>query len=130
KYLINYQNHFDTGRPWKQLLLRTSYRLTPKMADFVNKHILKEDLIIGGNNKTDYKPIYNYGTWDLKSLIKLMIRKYKYQFEDIVILTPSTKSCSSSKSPLGKLISQKSNDLLFCVKETDTEEETSMGKIL
>jgi len=130
EYLENYDKYFDTGRPWKQLMLRTSYRLTPKMAEFVNKHVLKEDLIIGGNNKTDYRPIYNYGMWDLKGLIKSMMYKYKYKFEDIVILTPTIKSCSHPKSPLGRLISQKTSDLLFCVKETDTEHETSIGKIL
>jgi hypothetical protein len=130
EYLVNYEKYFDTGRPWKQLSLRTSYRLTPKMASFVNKHILKEDLIIGGNNKTNYNPIYNYGTYDLKGLLKSMISKYKYKYEDIVILTPSTKSCSNPKSPLGRLISQKSSDLLFCVKESDSEHETSIGKIL
>lgn len=64
EYLINYIKYFDTGRPWKELMLRTSYRLTPAIAGFIIDNILDEDIIISGNNKCENcKSIYHYGVW-------------------------------------------------------------------
>lgn len=119
-YLVNYSKYFDTGRPWRELTLRTSYRLTPAIAKFVNTHILNQDLIIAGNTtRNNIKPVYHYGVWNLESLIKT-IRK-KYEPDDIVVMTPTTKSVSNPRTPLGKLLKKKNNGLLFYIKDDESE---------
>lgn len=128
-YLIHYDKYFNNGRPWRELWLKTSYRLTPALANFVNKNILQEDLIIGGNtNHENIKPTYNYSSWNLK---KLLLKYVKiYGAEEIAILLPSTKNISD-KSPLGKLMRTENLGIAFCVKE-DNEllDEVTKNKVI
>jgi hypothetical protein len=126
-YLINYPGYFKTSKPWKELMLRTSYRLTPSIANFVNKNILKQDLIIGGNVKSnDILPIYNYSTWHINDLIESLVNKYGT--DQVVILKASTKSITE-KSPLGKLIAH--SRIKFCQRENEPLDDKVMkGKVL
>lgn len=141
KYLIDYSTYFNTGRPWRELSLRTSYRLTPYLANFVNKHILKErapseaclharqEIIIPGNfTNNNVKPIYHYGVWDISSLVREMYDQYGPN--EVIIIVPSIKVASKPNSPIGKLLSKKHNDMLFCVRDTDTSTETTHNKIV
>lgn len=132
KYLVDYKEHFSTGRPWKELLLRTSYRLTPFLANFVNTHILKENVILSGNSSSDnIKPIYHYGVWNIDYLIYLIgIVKNKYGPNEVVILVNSIKSASNPSTPIGKLLSRRHNNLLFSVRDDDTSDETTHNKIV
>lgn len=128
EYLINYNQYFNTGRPWKELSLRTSYRLTPLLARFVNQNILGQDLIIPGNKTNkNILPIYKYGAWDFNYIVEKCVKKYGS--DEVVIMTPSVRNINP-KSPLGKLCSSKINGLMFCVKDNDLDSQTMKGKIL
>lgn len=129
EYLLNYEKYFDTGRPWKELSLRTSYRLTPCIADFVNTHILNDDIIIGGNTRnSDIKPIYSYGLWNMSTLIKEMVDKYGSK--DVVIMMPSVRNINE-KSPVGAMLRNKNHGLLFCVRdEANISDEMTQNKVI
>src|SRR5436853_870665 len=102
QYLLEPENYFDTGRPWKLLSLKTSYRLTPCLAKFVNTLVLNEDIIIGGNIiDKDLKPMYSYGLWEIKNLMGTMVKDYGA--EEVVIIMPSVKNIHP-KSPVGILL--------------------------
>jgi hypothetical protein len=138
KYLINYEQYFSTGRLWKELTLRTSYRLTPSIANFVNKNIINEELIIPGNFKyNDIKPLYYYSEWNFANsdLLNNMVKIFGE--DEIVIMKASVSNISlnkngSSSCPLGKLVSNSSKyGLKFCVRENEALSEKEMkGKIL
>lgn len=129
EYLINFRDHFNSGRPWKELMLRTSYRLTPYLANFVNCHILKEDIIVSGNlSSENIKPIYHYGVWNMEYLIKRMYKKYGAN--EVIILVPSIKSTAHPKSPIGNLLKKKHKEILFCVKEDEISDEATYNKIV
>jgi hypothetical protein len=127
-YLINYNKYFDTGRPWKELTLRTSYRLTPSITNFVNTNILCENLIIPGNIKNeDIKPIYSYGTWGIDRFVSSNVEKYGP--DEVVIMLPSVRNINP-KSPVGRLCSKRQPGILFCINDSDLENNTMKGKVL
>lgn len=138
KYLINYERYFSTGRLWKELTLRTSYRLTPSIANFVNKNIINQELIIPGNFKyDDIKPLYYYSEWNFSNENILANLVKKFGADEIVIMKASVsnislnKKGSSSLCPLGKLISNNSKDIKFCIRDNEALSEKEMkGKIL
>jgi len=137
KYLVNYDQYFNTGRLWKELTLRTSYRLTPAVANFVNKNILNEELIIPGNFKhDDIKPLYYYSEWNFANdnILQTMVKKFGA--DEVVIMKASVSNISLNKTskgsscPLGKLVSN-SKDIKFCVREEESLTEKEMkGKVL
>lgn len=128
EYLINYSKYFDTGRPWKELMLRKSYRVTPAIAKFVNDNVLCQDIIIPGNTKDrNCKPIYSHGVWDMERLVLRSVETYGA--EEVVIMLPSVRNINP-KSPVGKLCAKRQSGLLFCVRETDMASETMKGKVL
>lgn len=87
----------DNGKEWKNLKLSTSYRLTPAVADFVNKCILDQDIIVSGNNRNkNIKPEYHiingfddraWGRW-VDDFIK-MLKNNDYRYDDVFILASS-----------------------------------------
>lgn len=128
EYLINYNKYFDTGRPWKELTLRTSYRLTPSITTFVNTNILCENLIISGNTKNkDLKPIYSYGAWDIKRFVVSNVETYGAN--EVVLMLPSVRNINP-KSPVGRLCSQRQPGILFCINDNDLDHDTMKGKVL
>ena len=136
KYLINYDQYFSTGRLWKELTLRTSYRLTPAIANFVNKNIINQELIIPGNFKyNDVKPLYYYSEWNFanENILDIMVKKFGP--DEVVIMKASVSNISLNKNstsscPLGKLISNSKN-IKFCVREQEVLSQKEMkGKVL
>ena len=139
KYLINYDQYFTTGRLWKELTLRTSYRLTPSIANFVNKNIINEELIIPGNFKyNDIKPLYYYSEWNFSNSDLLNIMVKKFGPDEVVIMKASVSNISLNKNktgascPLGKLVSNSAKyDIKFCVREEESLTDKEMkGKVL
>jgi len=135
-YLINYEKYFTTGRLWKELTLRTSYRLTPSIANFVNENIINQKLIIPGNFKyNDVKPLYYYSEWNFanENILQTMVKIFGP--DEVVIMKPSVSNISLNKNstascPLGKLVAN-SKDIKFCVREDDALTEKEMkGKVL
>jgi len=131
EYLMNYSKYFDTGRPWKELKLRTSYRMTSKIANFINEHILHEELIKPGNRKNkDIFPIYSFGSYDIKHLVTAAVRDYGP--DNVAILMPSIKSSSNPKSPISRLISS-SNGIIYHLNDSinnDTSISDTGNKVL
>ena len=93
-----YIPHIKT--PWKRFYLSKSYRLTRYNADFINKHLYNEDVIVPGNEKSEnIKPDYiglPYFILDKKinPEIPLIIKKYVkiYGYSNILILAASYSS--------------------------------------
>lgn len=128
RFLIDFETHFDTGRPWQTLALRTSYRLTPALAHFINRHIVGENLIIGGNQTSaNLRPTYKYGEYNLRHIVEKMVKIYGP--DEVAILTPSVKNVGNPKSPLGRLLGQKSNVLLAIIDDYASPEST-IGKVV
>lgn len=128
KFLINNEQYFNTGRPWRTLKLRTSYRMTPAIANFVNKHVLKQDIIIGGNltAKNDL-PIYKYNAWNMNILLNKMVRKYGP--DEVALLLPSLNSTRNPNSPISKLINGHDRKILFNIKSENESFEVGKGKV-
>lgn len=129
QYLINYMNYFDTGRHWKELMLRTSYRLTQSTADFVNRNILCDNTnIIGGNiTSRNYKPIYVHGINEVHRFVTMGVDRYGP--DEVVILLASVRNLNP-KSPVGRLCTMKQDTIKFCVKDGEVTNEIMQGKVL
>lgn len=138
KYLVNYSEYFNTGRMWKELTLKTSYRMTPAVANYVNKNILGQDLIIGGNIKyNDVKPLYYYSEWNFSKDNILANMVDIYGPDEIVIMKASVSNISlkknntSSLCPLGRLVNDAPKHIRFCVRDENALTEKEMkGKVL
>lgn len=126
-YLMEYEKWFpQTNRPWKELYLNTSYRCTPYIANFLNNHVIGEDLIIPGNtNSKNILPIYKYGEYGLKTIVDRMVKKYGA--DEVAILAASVKNINP-RSPLGKLLTSKSS-MLIAVSDENKIPETMKGKV-
>lgn len=129
KYISQCEYYFDTGRMWRHGQLRTSYRLTPAIAKFVNENILLDNIIYGGNTKSkNIKPSYYIDSFNLEQILTNLTEKYA--FEDIVIMCPSVKNISKS-SPVGLLLSQCQQKFKFHVNNDDNINlSLCAGKIL
>lgn len=129
EFMINYEKMFKNGRKWKELKLRTSYRLTPAICEFVNSNILSEDIIKPGNKiNKNKKPIYHVGVWNIDNIVRKNVEKYGPN--NVVIMMPSVKHINP-KSPVGKLLTSK-NNILFSVSSSDEtiNEKTLQNKVL
>lgn len=94
EYLLNPSKYY--GGEWTELYLTTSFRITKEMADLVNNavtpHIERKIRTV----KSGSLPSYNMmGTKELASFVLNLLTIYNY--DDIFILTPSTKTNSNSK---------------------------------
>ncbi len=129
KYLVNYSDYFATGRPWKELLLRTSYRLTEATAAFVNQCILCDNTnIIGGNRVSqNYQPIYQHGIWGLQGLVSMAVNRYGP--DEVVIVLASVRNLNPM-SPVGRLCTKRQDGIMFCVKDGEIANEIMQGKVL
>lgn len=108
-YLTHCQEYFDLEYPWIDLELKTSYRLTPFNAEFVNKCVLNNNMIIGGNRtNTNLKPEYYSNVWKMSEVVDRCMSEYDY--DDIVILMSSvTPNTIKSNTPVGKIIDSRSD---------------------
>lgn len=86
---------------WVECTIRISWRLTPANANFVNKHLYNDDVIVGGNTfAKNKKPEYycgDYGYLRKKytEVINSCIQEYGH--ENIFVLTPSTANNKKKK---------------------------------
>ncbi|RPA87327.1 P-loop containing nucleoside triphosphate hydrolase protein [Ascobolus immersus RN42] len=87
---------YMSNRPWQRVGLRKSNRLTPGMADFINTDIgdPKGSMIYSNRPDTGVKPRYIICRPfdDPENLIRGMIDEWCLAEDDILILTPSTRS--------------------------------------
>lgn len=124
EYLVNYKKYFDTGRPWKEIKMNVSYRTTYAIACFVNTHLIGDEVVIPGNYRNiNLLPIYYYNVWDIGKLVSMMVRTYGPN--EVAIIVPSTKPSRNHKTPLGKLIGEYREGLLFYIKDSSNQEKTN-----
>lgn len=128
RFLIYAKTIFNINDlPWKQLNLSTSYRISRPMCNFLNKCILKQDLIVSGK-ENGYKPRYifcdAFGTGPIEELMTLYINKYKYKYSDIFILAPSIQSDLSPIKMFANTLSAEHNVPIF-IPTSDNEKLTS-----
>ena len=102
RYLIHAPTLFSIFGNWKRLSLQTTYRLTDKIVEFLNKAVLRSDFFIS-EKKGVRKPHYvicNVFSNILHEWIYEFILENDYAPDDIFILAPSVKN---SNSPVFRL---------------------------
>lgn len=88
------------NQPWSALDLKTSFRVTKQMAQFINRACLGFDKIHASKSgpKVHYMICSSFGAEPSKAL-KLLLKK-DYKPEDIFVISPSVRS---SQNPIKKL---------------------------
>jgi DNA polymerase III delta prime subunit len=129
--------------PWVPLKLRTSYRITNEMANFINKCVLQEDRMraVKNGNKVRYVicDVFaesHYEEDDSEDNVPLYeLKRYldigKYTYGDIFVLAPTLRKATTPARKLANLLT-KANIPVF-VPNTDDEkldEEVIQGKIV
>lgn len=119
------------GMMWKSTSLSISYRLTPATATFVNTHLYKTPVIIGGNNKSkNMLPMY-ISTTNRQSLIKELHRIARYSVDtfginNVCVLVPSVRGImSGSKSPIAEFIKSPPNGIPLYIASDDVKTEST-----
>jgi len=96
-------------RAWADCPLSTSYRLTPYTAAFVNAHLYRRPVVVGGNTRdANRKPRYAAAK-GLKGVTETLAREVlsavaEFGPEGVFVLAASTRGLRSSNSPLGALV--------------------------
>jgi hypothetical protein len=138
RYLTKAPELFDwNGYPWVRHTLSTSYRLTPKLTDFINKVVLKQEIIIPGNlSNTNVKPRYifcdAFSSGPIKELTHHYLVKFGYTYDDIFVLAPSVSSDLSPIKTLANNLSSNFNIPIF-ISSSDTDKldtDTIQGKLV
>ena len=138
RYLTKASELFDwNGYPWITHSLSTSYRLTPRLTDFMNNIVLKKDIIKPGNTtNANAKPRYifcdAFGSAPIKELTHHYLVKFGYTYNDIFILAPSVSSELSPIKALANNLSANFNIPIF-ISGSDTDKldsETIQGKLV
>jgi hypothetical protein len=93
--------------PFMRCELKTSYRVSPEIADFINSSVRFDGKaeIISGRPKTGIKPQYHIYEWNIAPMYVELLRILRngYQPEDIFVLGQSVVSRSKdSPSPICK----------------------------
>ena len=108
---------------WIKLTLSTSFRMTNSLTNFINKCVLKEDIIVS-NGIEGIKPRYIYcnafDTAPINELILHYLVKFDYTYGDIFILAPSIQSDLSPVKMLANNLSTNHNIPVF-IPTSDSE---------
>ena len=95
---------------WISCRLGISHRLTPATAAFVNAHLYRAPVIIGGNLRDDnIPPVYlavSGGKDEIAPILAKITKESikKFGASGIFILAPSVRNLTNSKSPIAELI--------------------------
>lgn len=130
KYFSKPSEFFNSKREWWTVSLRTTYRLTPAIAEFINIHALGSPILIGGNlSSPNSKPIYYIGSYSFGRFVDKAVEQYGP--EGVMILAPSVKKSiiGSKKSPLGKFVNSK-HPYPMVVLDDYTSKESIGNKVL
>jgi hypothetical protein len=97
------------GRPWAQLRLSVSHRLTPATAAFVNAHLYRAQVIAGGNTRDrSAKPLYvsAKGKAEVARALAATVAQAVARFgpAGVFVLAASVRNIKTSASPLAELV--------------------------
>ena len=130
KYLTHADEYIESSNEWKRLKINTTFRITDKMADFMNTILLNDKRLIttkiGSHVKylicDPYKPI------PIINLIENYLNN-GYKYDDIFILAPSIKS---KKTPIMALENRcvKKNYPCYVSNDDSIDEDIMKGKIV
>lgn len=103
-------------KPWRELTLSTSYRLSIPMANFLNNAVLHDNVIVGNNEIKGYKPRYlfcdSFGNAIVDELLNFYLKK-GYSYKDIFVLAPSIQSDMSPIKMFANMLSEHHNVPIF-----------------
>jgi hypothetical protein len=100
----------EGGREWVTCALRVSHRLTPATAAFVNRHLYRANVLVGGNLRDeDRRPIYIAaagGPRGTAAALSAAVHAAIAEFgvSQVFVLAPSVRSLASKSSPVALLV--------------------------
>lgn len=118
------------AREWRTLSLRTTFRLTPATANFVNRHALHDELLIGGNlTSPNLQPIYIVGSYSINKFVDTAVKEYGHS--NVMIICPSVKKTiiGNTRTPLGNFIDKK-HPYPIGISDEFTSKESLEGKLV
>jgi len=97
------------GREWVSCRLSVSHRLTPASAAFVNAHLYRAEVIVGGNLRdANRRPIYvaAAGKEGVANALAKATKDAIAEFgaEGVFVLAPSVRDLASKQSPVAELV--------------------------
>lgn len=131
RFLIHAPSLFHVFGEWKRFSLQTTYRLTEKMTEFINKAILRSNFFIS-DKVGQRKPVYIV-TDPYSEMLHLwlydFIRQHRYKPDDIFILAPSIKNGNAPVYRLTNYLSERGYPIFYSnqyedvcnVKETENK---------
>jgi len=122
--------------PWTSCRLAVSYRLTPATAAFVNTHLYRAPVLIGGNTRTDNRlPIYiaEKKKEDIITSLLSITRASVEEFgpDGVFVLAPSVRGLGNKKSPIAELVRRLTDVPLFVSSDDDSgvDDDLVRGKL-
>lgn len=97
-------------RPWVSCRLGVSYRLTPATAAFINEHMYRAPVLVGGNlTSPNRKPLYIAASGGKDGVIRALATAVKeavaeFGAENVFVLAPSVRNLASKSSPVAELV--------------------------
>ena len=107
KYFDNHEIYFNNGRPWVERRMITSYRLTPKVAEFIEATFGMNGTrhIVGGNGKSNNeRPVYIANSYKTELIEEILMWAIEHYGVDNVGIMIQTVDSIASKSPLDKIL--------------------------
>lgn len=99
-----------SARPWGSCRLGVSHRLTPATAAFVNAHLYRADVLIGGNRRDpDRRPRYIAAGGGKRGLITALAAAVAEALAEfgpagVFVLAPSVRGLAGKTSPIAELV--------------------------
>jgi hypothetical protein len=122
-------------RPWAVCRLSVSHRLTPATAAFVNTHLYRAPILVGGNTRdADKRPIYATAR-GLHNTVKALAEAAREAIDaygpgGVFILAPSVQNLKTGKSPLAQLVRRHLAGVPTFVANSDGEQSIDANIIL
>ena len=109
KYLLDAEKYFNNGGAWSSYNLSTSYRLPPKLGQFIEQHVLRnQSKFVGGYDDNNPTPLHYYKSrtyMDPEFKMLVLGRILHYGPSNCIIIIPSFGGGKPNpNSPLGKLL--------------------------
>lgn len=128
---------YGGARPWRECRLGVSYRLTPVTAAFVNTHMYRRPVIIGGNCRdANLPPVYmavpNKAAVAAACAKALAAGLRRYGPGGVFVLAPSVRNIAKKESPIAILVRKHLSNIPTYVAGGDDEtvdESLTCGKV-
>ena len=124
----------QSSRAWSKCALRTSYRLTPATARFINAHVLRAEVLVGGNTRDrNLRPAFlvtrfRTAARDMGRTVRAVVQQYGA--ENVAILAPSVRAVGGGgTSPLAALVRTELHGIpVHLAGDTDDQREPELAR--